>query len=1216
MAEGLPHILTAPRAAALCRQQSLRRIVFAIILVLAGMLPAVNSLASNSLSSREYFEKNLDLDGNGIEDLLDHWYAGNKSWAELRLATTPRIESQTQEQESFPGDALPVQKVWKNNLIRLLCFGINPANTAKAVARASAKGDCFFLHEIERFGGVQVLAVDPSGLRDFLAKPLGGRILLDRDGTPALDTSIRQMGARQAATGYWKLGEDWLSTVAILDSGCDTAHDDLGDPNNDNHDGPPPGVGDVFDWSPGNLAWPTQSGYRVVGWKDVSDDFPEAQGPWDYHHHGTALASVVAGSGRVLEDHRGVAPAGRLTVVKFYDFDQVWHTWAGDFLAACDWTLTNRDAYRVRVVLSAVNWDVDLGISDAMDEMVAVGLLPVVAMGNFGTDSNGPGFPASLPGVLTVGSANDAGAVSAFSGRGLAGTEKPDLLAPGGGLLPSGGRIEVADNEPNDTYSERWGTSLAAAHVAGAVLLLDEALRANGFALLPESESIHLVHDLLCPTTNRIDQMENPSGTKLLPLIADGSPDETRGWGQLRVDAAVDAALRPLFPGTDQTDTLTSDDGRPVIARRLVLQQGVQYLLEANPQAGLDIELDFVAPQTLGLGFESSDVSREDGGGAGDSEFLLCEARQKEFVYLVVRRISGGGTVSLRLRESDSFVQQGRLSALPGPVSAPPNTGQMPNSFGTTVVIPSLVDLDSNARSVNVLDSWGIEVPGWPVFLFPDPSSIGGLTQPLVWDLDDNDGDEIVLGSDYGTLYFFNNLGAYHTVVLPINHSLTAPVGLESTSGSRQIAVVDDQGIFRTYSWGPVLNVSRELGFADPLQPAVGELVAGEPERVVVAFGNGALLVLDQDGLALPGWPQMLGTNLTLPPVLADIDADGDREILLPVFDKPSGSLFLRLFEANGTTANYDGLALPAPEGGSWLEVSWPVLAGWRAGGDLRIELAGLYSNNLSGAETRWGLGRAGWYTGGSLISGVMPSLKLGTTTNQGFLQLDRALLAPPLAWDFRDGYGSEVFLLAAVHWREILFGLTSFPGSSLGWFSTEPVGNILDDRHPLALGGIADPAGTSVAGVLAPISGDLYLQVQIRDSVVHFLPVRTAHQFAPNWPSARADQRNSGSYPVLEDLTPAAGYSLVVSELIVFPNPGRGRFQFAWKGETEGVDSAIEIYDLRGRLVSRLAPDPAKGGAFWDGKDTRGQQAAAGTYLAVAHRQGKKSVTRLVLTK
>jgi Subtilase family len=1217
MAEGLPHILTAPRAAALCRQLSLRCIVFAITLVvLAGILPAVASSALPPASSQEYFDDNLDRDRNGVEDLLDRWLSGDKNWTDLRLAAAPDPVKKSGDQESFPKNLLPSQSVWEKDLIRLICLGSHPGSAKRAVEKASENGQCRMLHDLEAFGGVQVLALDSPGLKSFLQNKPNGRILLDRNGTPALDTSIRQMGGRQAAAGYWQLGSDWSGTVAILDSGCDSAHDDLGDPTSDNVDGPPPTVGDANDWSPGDVNWPTQNSFRIVGWKDVTDDFPQAQGPWDYHHHGTALASVVAGSGRILEDHKGVAPGGRLTVVKFYDFDQVWHTWAGDYLAACAWTLANREAYRIRVVLSAVNWDEDLGISDAMNEMISAGLLPVVAMGNYGESQSGPGFPAAVADVLTVGSVNDAGAVSAFSGRGLIGAGKPDLMAPGGGLLPFGGRISVADNEPNDTYSERLGTSLAAAHVAGAVLLLDEALRDNGIVLPPEVEAVQTIRALLRSTSGRIDQMENLSGTALLPMTEHDVPDEIRGWGQLRIDSAVDAVLRPLFPGADQTDTLTSDNYRTVIARRLVLQPGVRYLVEADPTADLDVDLTLVEPGLLVSDPFGSGLSRENDGASGASEFIFCEPDQWGFVYLVVRRVSGQGPLSLRLREADSFVYQGRLTALPGDVSAPPNTGHLNNVFGTAVVIPTLVDVDSNARSVNVMDSWGLEVPGWPVYLFPNPSAIGGLSQPMVWDMDGVDGDEIVLASDYGSLYFFNNLGAYHEVVLPINRALTAPVCLLSDGSLPRIAVVDTRGVLGVYSWGPTLEITRDLGFESPLQPAAGSLAADEPERLIVAFSDGHLTVLDLNGLAQPGWPLNLGTSLTQPPVLADIDNDGDREILLPVFDQDTGIMRLRLFESNGTTANYDGTFLPAPEGGSWLEMSWPLMAGLASTGDLRLELVGLYSNNLTGDETRWGLGRSGWFAGGSPISESMPSLKMVTTTSQSSLQMEEALMAPPLAWDFQDGLSSEVMFVGAFQWREILYGLTSLPGSSLGWFTTRSSGHPLDDKQPMSLGGVSESEVSSVAGVLVPISGDLFLKVQIRDNVVHFLPLRSANRGGSSWTSARADQRNSGAYPLVEDLSPVAAFSPVSGDLTVYPNPGPGRFQFAWKGEQTDIQSDIDIFDLRGRLVTTIRPNPNKSGTSWDGRDVMGRKAAAGTYLAVASRRGQQSVVRVVLTR
>ena len=473
--------------------------------------------------------------------------------------------------------------------MRLLCLGSSASGLGPATEAGSRAGQCRVLHSLDRFGGVTVLDLDEAGLRAFLTNRPFGRFMLDRDGVPALADSRGLAGAARVESGRWQLGDDWSTTVAILDSGCDTAHGDLGDFPDDDIDGPAPEVGDAGDWFPADNGWPLFEGYKVVGWHDVTDDFPLAVGPWDYHHHGTALASVVAGSGTIDHDYRGMAPGARLTVVKFYDFDETWHAWAGDFLAACAWTLDHREIYRIRTVLMAVNWDVDAGISAAMADFVSAGLLPVAAVGNHGVESVGPGFPASLPDVLTAGSVNESGALAAYSGRGLTTGAKPDLLAPGGGLLISGGRIQAADNEPDDTYSGRFGTSLAAAHVAGAVHLLDEALLENGIILPANRTSVLTRSALLKLTAAAVVQAENAGGTGLEPMTFPDGPDALRGWGLLRADAAVEAALLPLMPGQDQLDTLTIDWVKPVIARRLITTPQVRYLIEAVPSSNLDI---------------------------------------------------------------------------------------------------------------------------------------------------------------------------------------------------------------------------------------------------------------------------------------------------------------------------------------------------------------------------------------------------------------------------------------------------------------------------------------------------------------------------------------------------------------------------------------------------------------------------------------------------
>ena len=147
MADGRPHIQKAPRAAAFCRQTSLRRTVFAITLVvLAGMLPAVASSSVNSPSSSQIFDSQMDRNNNGVEDLLDAWLSGQKNWLQLRTEAAPVIgpENKAGDGGNFPPGDHPVEAVWAANQLRIICLGSNSSDTQEAVEKAQ-KSDPFRL---------------------------------------------------------------------------------------------------------------------------------------------------------------------------------------------------------------------------------------------------------------------------------------------------------------------------------------------------------------------------------------------------------------------------------------------------------------------------------------------------------------------------------------------------------------------------------------------------------------------------------------------------------------------------------------------------------------------------------------------------------------------------------------------------------------------------------------------------------------------------------------------------------------------------------------------------------------------------------------------------------------------------------------------------------------------------------------------------------------
>ena len=1155
----------------------------------------------------------LDQDGNGVEDILDSWQAGRTDWFDLqqrsRHSRLPASGQICQDAAGFPGSIRPAPGSWSAGRVRLIALGNSRKVLDRAGQAAALAGEFAVIHDLEEFGGIRVISVDQAALLAFLDRDFDGRLFLDRDGLPALVHSRLQVGADQVAAGTWRLGEDWSATVAILDSGCDTAHGDLGDYAQDDVDGPPPAVGDAADWYSAAGGWPLFQGYRVVGWHDVSDDFPAAQGPWDYYYHGTALASVVAGSGDVDPDYRGLNPGGRLTVVKFYDFDGVWHTWAGDFLAACAWTLENRDTYRVRTVLAAVNWEVDLGLSEAMDAFLDAGIVPVAAMGNFGDDPAGPGFPASLPGVLTVGSIDPDGAVSAFSGRGLVGQNKPDLLAPGGG-------VTAADNEPDDSYSMRQGTSLAAAHVAGALYLLEEALVDNGIHLPADRTSALTRMALLRASCARVDQAAEPGGQGSVILPGHDVPDRIRGWGLVRVDAAVRAVLLSLFPGDEQTDTLSLDFQRPVTARRLALEPGVRYLVEAVPQAGLDVDLAVVGSRDLDSDPFGTGIPRENAQGPGVSEFTFYHAGPDDWAFLVVRRVAGSGRVTLRVTEADGFTEQSLAVQLPGKMVSAPNVGHLAGCSGPTIVVPSRVEVDYVARAANVMDSHGISLPGWPVFVFPHSSAQGGLSQPLVWNLDGIDGDEIVFSSEFGSVYFFNRLGAWNREELDFNVPLTTPVGVQEVNGDRRVLVLDRNGTLFSWSWGPVLEFSTDLGYSGPLDPAVGQLAAGPEEELAIAFAGGRVLVVDSSGNTLPGWPVDLGTELETRPVLCDLDEDGLHEIILPDLDQATGILRFFVLTGSGEAGPGNGSVVPAPSGGNWLMISSPVVAGRYGTGDLRVSVSGLVDNGLAGSSARWSLGLGCLQVPGIPVSETLPGLEVRATTSQGVLNLQNALLPTPLAWDFLGGTGTEVATIIGLDWTELLYGLTAIHGSEAAWILPTRMQRPLEGRIPLRPGGSSGSGLTAAGGLLIQLDSEVFLQVRVLDDILGLLPVPKGHGLAPCWSSARADQRNSAAYPLRTVLTPVPGNPVVSGRLAVYPNPGSGRFRFLLEPGEGRMPGEIRVFDLRGRLVRALASAAGEGLPVWDGLDGNGRRVAAGTYLAQANLKGMRFTTRFVVTR
>src|SRR5215204_4238987 len=271
--------------------------------------------------------------------------------------------------------------------------------------------------------------------------------------------------------------------IAILDSGIDTDHHSFLNRSN---------------------------GVRVI----YSEDFTGEDRTDDPYGHGTHVASLAAGNGRISNsEYVGVAPNANLINLRVLNSAGTGTT--AYVLRALDWVATNRTTYNIRVVnlslgMPAVDSYRDDPVCRAVRRLVDAGVVVVAAAGNNGKDAAGNKAyglihsPGNEPSALTVGSSNDAGTVAreddtlaSFSSRGPtrsfwtdeAGQRhydhlmKPDLVAPGNKIVSAEAEANylVRTNPALDAGTSKFtnqkmmrlsGTSMATPVVAGAAALL------------------------------------------------------------------------------------------------------------------------------------------------------------------------------------------------------------------------------------------------------------------------------------------------------------------------------------------------------------------------------------------------------------------------------------------------------------------------------------------------------------------------------------------------------------------------------------------------------------------------------------------------------------------------------------------------------------------------------------------------------------------------
>ncbi len=262
------------------------------------------------------------------------------------------------------------------------------------------------------------------------------KIWLDGRTEAALSESAGQVGAPTA----WAAGLDGSGvTVAVLDTGIDATHPDL--------------AGTVV-------------GEHNFSWSETAADGVG---------HGTHVASIIAGTGAASGGrYRGVADGVDLLNGKvFDDGGGGFVSWA---VEGMEWA-AEQGADVVNMSLGANGTDGE-PMSAAADALTAEhGTLFVVSTGNNGC-AECVSHPAAAASALSVGAVTKSDTLADFSNRGPIPETyaiKPDVTAPGVGIVAARGSGTAMGFPVDDFYTNADGTSMAAPHVTGAAAVLLQA---------------------------------------------------------------------------------------------------------------------------------------------------------------------------------------------------------------------------------------------------------------------------------------------------------------------------------------------------------------------------------------------------------------------------------------------------------------------------------------------------------------------------------------------------------------------------------------------------------------------------------------------------------------------------------------------------------------------------------------------------------------------
>ncbi|MGW4890025.1 type VII secretion-associated serine protease mycosin [Streptomyces murinus] len=298
------------------------------------------------------------------------------------------------------------------------------------------------------------------------------------------DTSAEAVVIRQAewplkqfqAEKVWHVSQGQGVTVAVIDSGVDSAHPDL--------------KGQVLQGA-GFIGDP-----RDNGQSDISGD-----------SHGTAIAGIIAGTGKANAGNgmTGLAPKSKVLPVR------VTMNGTAEPTAIAEGIKYAADHHAQVINISIGTTTPDPLLREAVTYALGKDTVIVASAGNDGQNGNPPMYPAAFPGVIDVTGTDSTGNFWPVSESG----PRVTLAAPATGIYSTNDRNQ---------YVKADGTSYAAAYVSATTALVRSA-----FPRLTAGQTVRrLISTARRPGSGNHDNqygygLVNPLAALRAPVAANGS---------------------------------------------------------------------------------------------------------------------------------------------------------------------------------------------------------------------------------------------------------------------------------------------------------------------------------------------------------------------------------------------------------------------------------------------------------------------------------------------------------------------------------------------------------------------------------------------------------------------------------------------------------------------------------------------------------------------